>query len=37
MPLKEAILEGEIPNEYGAAYQLMLREGERLGLKKIIE
>ena len=31
--IKEAILEGEIPNEYKAAYQLMLREGERLGLK----
>ena len=34
--IKEAILEGEIPNEYGEAYQLMLREGDRLGLKKTI-
>ena len=31
--IKEAILEGEIPNEYQAAYNLMLKEGERLGLK----
>ncbi|MCL6294745.1 CCA tRNA nucleotidyltransferase [Jejuia spongiicola] len=31
--IKEAILEGDIPNEHEAAYQLMLREGERLGLK----
>ena len=30
--IKEAILEGVIPNEYTAAYQLMLKEGERLGL-----
>ncbi|WP_028872069.1 CCA tRNA nucleotidyltransferase [Psychroserpens burtonensis] len=31
--IKEAILEGDIPNEYDAAYELMLREGKRLGLK----
>ncbi|WP_411768128.1 CCA tRNA nucleotidyltransferase [Winogradskyella sp. A3E31] len=30
--IKEAILEGEIPNEHHAAYQLMLKEGEKLGL-----
>ena len=30
--IKEAILEGEIPNEYKEAYNLMLKEGERLGL-----
>ena len=31
--IKEAILEGDIPNEYDAAYQLMLEKGEKLGLK----
>lgn len=31
--IKEAILEGNIPNEYEAAYELMLKEGMRLGLK----
>lgn len=30
--IKEAILEGDIPNEYDAAYKLMLKEGNRLGL-----
>jgi len=33
--IKEAILEGEIPNEFDAAYQLMLKIGEQLGLKKV--
>jgi len=30
--IKEAILEGEIPNEFKAAYKLMLKTGENLGL-----
>ncbi len=31
--IKEAVLEGAIPNEHEAAYELMLKEGEKLGLK----
>lgn len=33
--IKEAILEGKIPNEHQAAYALMLEEGRRLGLKVV--
>jgi putative nucleotidyltransferase with HDIG domain len=31
--VKEAILEGEIPNEYQAAYEFVLKKGQKLGLK----
>ena len=31
--VKEAILDGKIPNEYQAAYDFVLKRGEKLGLK----
>ncbi|HOL74447.1 MAG TPA: tRNA nucleotidyltransferase, partial [Bacteroidales bacterium] len=31
--IREAIIEGEIPNEYDAAYNFMLKYGKNLGLK----
>ncbi|OBX24508.1 putative nucleotidyltransferase with HDIG domain [Gelidibacter algens] len=34
--IKEAILEGKIPNEHQAAYALMLEEGKRLGLEVLV-
>ena len=34
--IKEAIIKGDILNDYDAAYQLMLTEGKRLGLKKTL-
>lgn len=33
--IKDAILDGDIPNEYQAAYQLMLELGKLLGLKPV--
>jgi len=32
--IREAILEGTIPNEFSAAYSMMLNEGQKLGLQK---
>ena len=33
--VKEAILDGKIPNEYQAAYEFVLNRAEKLGLKKV--
>ncbi|MBT8221858.1 MAG: tRNA nucleotidyltransferase, partial [Eudoraea sp.] len=33
--IKEAILEGEIPNEFDPAYAFMLRKGQEIGLKPL--
>ncbi|MFN8275111.1 MAG: HD domain-containing protein [Flavobacteriaceae bacterium] len=33
--IKEAILEGEIANEYDAAYEFMMRKANQMGLKKV--
>lgn len=33
--VKEAILEGEIPNEYEAAKEFVLKRAEKMGLKKV--
>ncbi len=33
--VKEAILEGEIPNDYQAAYEFVLKRGSKLGLVKV--
>ncbi|WP_291720937.1 CCA tRNA nucleotidyltransferase [Bernardetia sp.] len=35
LAIREAILEGEIRNEYEEAFAFMLKEGEKLGLKKV--
>jgi len=32
--IKEAILEGDIQNEYDAAHDFMLKKGKQMGLKK---
>jgi len=33
--VKEAILEGEIANEYEAAYDFVLKRAEKMGLKRV--
>jgi tRNA nucleotidyltransferase (CCA-adding enzyme) len=33
--VKEAILDGKIPNEYQAAYDFVLKRAEKIGLKKV--
>jgi len=33
--LKEAILEKEVPNDYKAAYDFVLKRAEKLGLTKV--
>ncbi|MDT0687083.1 CCA tRNA nucleotidyltransferase [Autumnicola psychrophila] len=33
--IKEAILEGDIPNEYDAAHNFMLKKGQKLGLQPV--
>jgi tRNA nucleotidyltransferase (CCA-adding enzyme) len=33
--VKEAILDGKIPNEYQAAYDFVLERAEKMGLKKV--
>lgn len=35
--VKEAILEGEIPNEYQAAYDFVVAKATKMGLKKVAE
>ena len=35
MAIKDAILDGKIPNEYDAAYAFMLEKGDEIGLEKV--
>ncbi|MNY34158.1 hypothetical protein D3C86_1684780 [compost metagenome] len=33
--VREAILEGIVPNEYGPAFEFMIGEGEKMGLRRV--
>ena len=33
--VKEAIIEGEIPNDYQAAYEFVLKKAGKMGLNKV--
>ncbi len=35
--VKEAILDGKIPNEYQAAYEFVLQRADKLGLQKVVK
>jgi len=35
--VKEAILEGEIPNEYHAAYDFVMKKAMKMGLKRVVK
>ena len=35
--VKEAILEGEIPNEYEAAKEFVLNRAEKMGLVRVVK
>ena len=34
--IKDAILDGKIPNEHNSAFELLLEEGTKMGLKRKI-
>jgi poly(A) polymerase len=33
--IKDAILDGDIPNEHDAAFEYMLEKAEKMGLKRV--
>jgi poly(A) polymerase len=34
--IREAILEGTIPNEFDAAFNFMIEEGKKMGLAQVV-